>query len=76
MLIVKLETEENGARANQLIYPALDAAPEGWVEIPKELEAQALSLLPWMTLRLRGGAVVGVADDEAGRAAAADKKAE
>ncbi len=76
MLIVKLETEENGARANQVIYPALDTAPEGWVVIPQKLEAKALGLLPWMTLRLRGGAVTGVGDDAAARAAAADENAE
>ena len=70
MLIVKLEAEENGARANQVIYPALDAAPEGWVVIPEKLEEQALALLPWMTLKMRGGAVVGVGDDEPARAAA------
>lgn len=70
MLIVKLETGENGTRANQVIYPALDTVPEGWVEIPKKLEAKALGLLPWMTLRLRGGVVSGVGDDSAGRAAA------
>ncbi|MCM1150041.1 MAG: hypothetical protein NC319_08190 [Butyricicoccus sp.] len=71
MLIVKLETEESGARANQVIYPALDAVPEGWAEIPKKLEARALALLPWITLRLRGGVVTGVGDDDVGRAAAA-----
>lgn len=71
MLIVKLETEENGARSNQVIYPALDTVPEGWVEIPQKLEAKALAFLPWMTLRLRGGAVTGVGDDDVGRAAAA-----
>lgn len=70
MLIVKLETEENGTRANQVIYPALDTPPEGWVGIPQKLEAKALRLLPWMTLRLRGGVVTGVGDDDVGRAAA------
>ncbi len=71
MLIVKLEPEENGAMANQVIYPALDAVPEGWAEIPQRLEAKALALLPWMTLSLRGGTVTDVGDDDIGRAAAA-----
>ncbi len=71
MLIVKLETEESGARANQVIYPALDTVPEGWAEIPPELEAKALALLPWMTLKLRGGVVTAIGDDDVGRAAAA-----
>ena len=71
MMIVKLETEANGARENQVIYPALEKVPEGWAEIPQRLEAKALGLLPWMTLKLRGGAVTGVGDDDVARAAAA-----
>lgn len=71
MLIVKLETEESGARPNQIIYPALDTLPEGWVAIPQRLEAKALALLPWMTLKLRRGAVTGVGDNDIARAVAA-----
>ena len=38
MLIVSLETTENGARGNQVIYPALEHVPEGWAVVPPELE--------------------------------------
>lgn len=70
MLIVRLAAEENGAIANQTIYPALDTLPEGWVQIPEELEDEARSLLPWLTLELDGGAVVAVADNAQARSAA------
>lgn len=71
MLIVKLEPEANGALANQLISPELDSVPDGWVLIPQKLEEKALSLLPWLTLKLRGGSVTAVGDNDAARAAAA-----
>lgn len=71
MLIVRLDTEDNGARANQIVYPAFDTVPEGWVQIPQALEDRALELLPWMGLEVQDGAVVGIYDDVASRAAAA-----
>ena len=70
MLIVKLEAGENGARENQIINPALDHVPEGWIEVPPELESEAMELLPWMTLELRGGAVIGIGDDMLARSEA------
>lgn len=76
MLIVNLTAAENGARNNQTIYPALETVPEGWVQIPEELEARARELLPWITLSIRDGAVVGVGDDEVSRAAALKAAAE
>lgn len=70
MLIVKLEAGENGARGNQVIRPALEHVPEGWAVVPPELESEAMELLPWMTLELRDGEVVGIGDDIRARAEA------
>lgn len=70
MLIVKLEAGETGARGNQVIYPALEEIPEGWAEVPQELEAEALEFLPWMTLEVRDGKITGIGDNAEARAAA------
>lgn len=70
MLIVRLEAGENGARGNQVIYPALERVPEGWAVVPPELEEEALRFLPWMTLTVVDGAITGIGDDVEARAAA------
>ena len=70
MLIVSLKAGANGARGNQLIYPALDSIPEGWAVVPPELEAEALEFLPWMTVEAQDGVITGIGDDAAARAAA------
>lgn len=75
MLIVKLQTEENGARANQLIYPELPAVPEGWAAVPPELEAEALEFLPWMSIETQDGLIVGIGDDTQARALALERAA-
>ena len=67
MLIVNLETAENGSRANQVIFPGLEKAPEGWGIVPAELEEIALQFLPWMTVETSDGLIVGVGDDTAAR---------
>ena len=56
MLIVKLEPEANGARANQNLSGTLDILPEG-------LEAAALAALPWLSLTAEEGAVTAVAEN-------------
>lgn len=62
MLIVKLEAGQNATRANQVIIPALKHIPEGWAVVPPELEAEALALLPWLTLEVHDGVITGVGD--------------
>ena len=70
MLIVKLEPETNGARANQNLSDTLDilpegwtAVPEGWTAVPEGLEAAALAALPWLSLTAEEGAVTAVAEN-------------
>lgn len=63
MLIVKLEPETNGARANQNLSDTLDILPEGWTAVPEGLEAAALAALPWLSLTAEEGAVTAVAEN-------------
>lgn len=71
MLIIKLRPEENGAHGSQLCNFALPEIPEGWAVVPPELEQQAMELLPWVTLEIADGKIIGVADNAEARAAAA-----
>lgn len=71
MLIVKKSTNQNGTHDNQLCNFTLPQIPEGWAVVPPELEAQTLELLPWITLEMEDGAIVGVSDNAEARAAAA-----
>ena len=70
MLIVNLKAGANGARGNQLIYPALDSIPEGWAVVPPELEAEALEYLTLMTVEAQDRVITGIGDDAAARAPA------
>lgn len=71
MLIIRLNPENNGSYSNQLCNFTLPEIPQGWAVVPPELEQQALELLPWVTLELEGGVIVGVSDNAEARAAAA-----
>lgn len=71
MLIVKTTPNANGSLDNQLCNFALPEIPEGWAVVPPELEQQALELLPWATLEVEDGKIVGVSDNVEARAAAA-----
>lgn len=74
MLIVKLEPEKNGARANQRLSEALNPVPEGWAAVPAELEDGAAGLLPWLTLTLENGAITAVGEDAAAKQAFEEKQ--
>lgn len=67
MLFVKTICNDNGAREN--IRCDLDSSPAGWIAMPAQLEAEALALLPFVTLTTEGGIVTAVSDNAEARAA-------
>lgn len=71
MLLVKKMANANGSHANQYCNFGLPTIPEGWAAVPPELEQQTLELLPWVTLEVEDGEIVGVSDNAEARAAAA-----
>lgn len=73
MLLVKTQPNANGSLSNQRANFDLPKIPEGWAVVPPELEQQALELLPWVTLEMEGGEIVGVSDNAEARAAAANE---
>jgi hypothetical protein len=68
MLIVKTEPEENGAHANQNCPGFSIPVPEGWAEIPQDMEEAVLSVLPWVKLTAENGIVTSAAEDTEARA--------
>lgn len=71
MLLIKTSPNANGSLDNQLCNFGLPTIPDGWAVVPPELEQQTLELLPWVTLELEGGEIIGVSDNAEARAAAA-----
>lgn len=69
MLIVKTGANANGSLPNQRADFEIREIPEGWAVVPQALEQQALELLPWVTLELEDGRIIGVSDNAAARAA-------
>ena len=58
MLIIEIAAT-NGAHRNQAgIFSAI---PEGWAEVPAELEAKAMGYLPYIDLTVSDGAITAVA---------------
>ena len=76
MLMVKIEAEANGARANQRARRLWKSIPEGWVLIPQELEESAAGYLPWLSLTLEEGQVTAVACSQEAREAWERQQAE
>lgn len=60
MFIIEIAALENGAHRNQ-ISSAKMPVPNGWVEVPAELEAEAKSYLPFIELTVEDGVLVAVA---------------
>lgn len=58
-MIIKLEPYENGAHANQSNTPKV--IPDGWVAVPRHLEAEAMSYLPFIELTVEDGVLTAVA---------------
>ena len=56
-MIIKITKNANGSHDNML---ANKIAPDGWVLVPPELEAEALSYLPFIDLDIQDGVLVGV----------------
>lgn len=56
-MIICITPYSNGAHENELISKI---APDGWVLVPPELEAEALSYLPFINLDIQDGVLVGV----------------
>ena len=68
MLIVKLEANPNGTRANQKLDFPLRTIPEGYVEIPAALEEEASAYLPWLDLETDAeGKVIAVSENTAAK---------
>ena len=64
MLIIEINALENGAHRNQE-SPFILEAPSGWIEVPKELEEEAMSYLPFIVLDIdENGALIGVSQGE------------
>ena len=62
MLIIKEAAEQNGAHEN--MSGNYSKAPDGWLAVPPELEAEARGYLPFIVLTIEDGAVVAVAQGE------------
>ena len=62
MLFVSLTENENGTRPNlrSSVSEGLELPP-GWAAVPEELEEEASSYLPYLSLTLEDGAITGVA---------------
>ena len=60
MLMIELAALENGAHRNQWTDGAV-TPPEGWVAVPEELEAAAVTYLPYILLTVEEGDITGVA---------------
>lgn len=56
-MIIKIEAYANGSHANQITSAI---APEGWVSVPPQLEAKAISFLPFIDLDIKNGVLVDV----------------
>ena len=68
MLIVKLEANPNGTRANQQLDFPLRVIPEGYAVIPEALEEEAKSYLPWLEIETDAeGKVVAVSENTAAK---------
>ncbi len=63
MLIVKLETNSNGTRANQSLDFPLTNIPEGYAAVPEALEEEAKSYLPWLELELDEDGVINAVSE-------------
>ena len=57
MLIIETTAQHNGAHRNQSGHGSI---LDGWVLVPPELEAEALSYLPFINLDIQDGVLVGV----------------
>lgn len=63
MLIIELNPLKNGAHRNQT-WDAFVDVPEGWAEVPEELEAEAFGYLPFIRLTVENGSITGVEQGE------------
>lgn len=61
MLIIKLESEPNGAHSSKICDCC--ELPAGWIVVPSNLEQKSISLLPFVLLTTENGVVTGVEDD-------------
>lgn len=70
MLIVKLEANPNGTRANQQLDFPLRVIPEGYAVIPESLEEEAKRYLPWLEVETDAeGKVLSVSENTAAKEA-------
>ena len=77
MLIVKLEENPNGTRANQLLDFPLRHIPEGYAAIPAQLEEEAKEYLPWLELEFDAeGGIAAVRENTAAKEAFRAKQEE
>ena len=62
MLIVEISPLPNGAHRNQ--SGNIKTIPKGWASVPGELEAQAISYLPFINLTIVDGQITNVSQGE------------
>lgn len=58
-MIVEISALPNGAHRNQMFTPK--QIPDGWIEIPTEMVAQAKEFLPFINLTIKTGTITAVA---------------
>ena len=63
MLIIEIAPQANGAHRNQT-GAHIAEIPSGWAAVPAELEAEAMSYLPFIDLTVTDGQITGVAQGE------------
>jgi len=68
MVIVKKEPNNNGSHASKFADFPIEIS-DGWIEIPKNLESDALLFMPWLKLTIEDGIVTNVEDNAAAREA-------
>jgi len=61
-LYIELQALENGAHRNQ--RGDMLPAPDGWLEVPPEMEEEAWGYLPFIELTVEDGAITAVAQGE------------
>jgi hypothetical protein len=57
-MIIKITPNENGSHANQSTTPL--AIPEGWIEVPANLEPDFMASGSFCNLSIKGGVLFGV----------------
>lgn len=63
MIVIEAKKDKEGRRRNQIGNDMI--VPDGYLEVPPELEDEALSYLPFIEITVDDGEIVAVAQGEA-----------